>query len=77
MIDVVIAYMDFDNQYDKEQLVKVDKIFLGIFTAQNLLTVVLYIVLFVLFRKLIKEREGELDSMKGHVDGFFMFMILI
>ena len=37
----------------------------------------LYIVLYVLFKKLIKEREGELDSMKGHVDGFFMFMILI
>ena len=41
------------------------------------MTVVLYIILFVLFRKLIKEREGELDSMKRHVDGFFMFMILI
>ena len=38
---------------------------------------VLYLVLFVLFRRLIKERGEELEGMRGHVNGFFTFMILI
>ena len=77
IFDVVIAWMDFNQQYDSKQLVLIDKTFLGIFTAQNLVTMVLYLLLFVLFRRLIKERGEELESMRGHVNGFFTFMILI
>ena len=77
ILDVVVAWLDFSSKYDKDKLVKVDKAFLFIFAAQNLVTVLLYVILYILFKILIRDRQGELDNMKGHVDGFFIFMISI
>ena len=51
-----------------------------IFNLQNILTALLYILLYVLFRLLIRDRASELpelNEMKHHVDGFFIFMIAI
>ena len=78
--DLVVSIMDYSQEYDEDRLVYLDKVFLVIFNIQNILTALLYILLYVLFRLLIRDRASqlpELNEMKHHVDGFFIFMIAI
>ena len=59
LVDVLVAWMDYSNKYDPGKLKKVDTAFLIIFNIQNCCTIVLYIMLFIMFKVLIRDKRDE------------------
>ena len=76
LIDFAIINYDHDNNYDDSKIRKADKFFVVSQSILDLVIVLCYVILFVLFLKLINNKE-ELIFMKRNILTFFIFMLVV
>ena len=75
-VDFIIISLDYKEDYANDDVRKLDRIFVIIQAILDLTIVLCYVILFVLFLKLINNKD-ELIFMKRNVLVFFVFMLFV